>query len=219
MFIGHSRADAEALLASIEGPERLSGEQLRLITQRFTQASPGPWTAFIEADGGLGGCDVIRVSESDEEPDLYLWFGGDLAPSADFRFVAAAREELPAAITVAAGWLDQRDPAPWGWLDEFMWVRVAELMGRCATATDPYPIASEIQGCVLDAMPRSIDATSIYLILGALGDMHDLKPEARQKAEALMGRAANEWRAVKDDDAARARYLSDWRYDICGYER
>lgn len=69
---------------------------------------------------------------------------------------------------------------------------VAELMAVCATATDPYPIASELRRSVIDAMPRSRDATSIYLILGELEDMHDLKPEARRKAEAMMRRFANE---------------------------
>ena len=75
----------------------LSPVELAEIEARCRAASPAPWTAFIEADGGLGGCDVIRVSEQDNEPDLYLWFGLgllDLAPSANFRFVAAARQDI-----------------------------------------------------------------------------------------------------------------------------
>lgn len=198
LFVGYSRRDAEALLASSEGRERLAADGLRVITERLMNASPGPWIAAIEADGGQGGCDVILVTDRDDQPDLYLWFDRELAPSADFRFVAAARDELPRAVTVAARWLDQSgEPETWAWLDQFVWTRVDELMARCATAKDPYPIVSEIRGCVLDTMPRSVDATSVYLIFGELEDMHDLKPEARRRAEALMRRAANEWLAVK----------------------
>ena len=65
---------------------------------RISSARPGHWTPFIESDGGIGGCDVIRVSEGDSEADMYLWLGPDLAPSAVFRFVAEARRDLPALL-------------------------------------------------------------------------------------------------------------------------
>ena len=38
---------------------------------------------------------MIRVSDLDEEPDLYLWIGGKLAPSDDFEFVGSARQDIP----------------------------------------------------------------------------------------------------------------------------
>jgi hypothetical protein len=54
--------------------------------------------AFIESDGGIGGSDVIRVSESDSEADMYLWMGTALASSAIFRFVAEGRQDVPAVL-------------------------------------------------------------------------------------------------------------------------
>jgi hypothetical protein len=64
----------------------------------LASASPGPWTAFIESDGEIGGSDVIRVSESDSEADMYLWMGLDPAPSAIFRFVAEACQDVSALL-------------------------------------------------------------------------------------------------------------------------
>jgi hypothetical protein len=46
----------------------------------------------------MGGDSVIVVSESDSEADMYLLIGRDLAPSAIYRFVAEARQDLPALL-------------------------------------------------------------------------------------------------------------------------
>jgi hypothetical protein len=91
LFIGHAFSDIPRLLEALESGSLLSAEDAAGIGLRLASASPGPWTAFIESDGGIGGCDVIRVSESDSEADMYLWIGPDLAPTAIFRFVAEAR--------------------------------------------------------------------------------------------------------------------------------
>jgi hypothetical protein len=88
----------QAVHESLDTGGPLSVEDAAEIGSRIASASPGPWTAFIESDGGTGGCDVIRVSESDDEADLYLWIGLDLAPSAIFRFVAEARQDVPALL-------------------------------------------------------------------------------------------------------------------------
>jgi hypothetical protein len=98
LFVGHAFSDIPRLLDAIESGRHLSAEDAAGIGMRTASASPGPWTAFIESDGGIGGCDVIRVSESDSEADMYLWIGQDLAPSDVFRFVAAARQDLPALL-------------------------------------------------------------------------------------------------------------------------
>lgn len=98
LFIGHAFSDIPLLLDALESGSPLSAEDAPGIGLRLASASPGPWTAFIESDGGLGGCDVIRVSESDSEADMYLWMGADLAPSAIFRFVAEARQDVPALL-------------------------------------------------------------------------------------------------------------------------
>jgi hypothetical protein len=101
LFVGHAFSDIPRLLEALESGSLLSAEDAAGIGMRIASASQGPWTAFIESDGGIGGCDVIRVSESDSEGDMYLWMGTDLAPSAVFRFVAEARQDLPALLAAA----------------------------------------------------------------------------------------------------------------------
>jgi hypothetical protein len=106
LLIGRSRSDIERLLLAIQGKMVLNPIELAEIEARCRAASPAPWTAFLEEDSGSGGCDVIRVSDQEDEPDLYLWFGSglkDLAPSANFRFVAAARQDILDLIAAATG--------------------------------------------------------------------------------------------------------------------
>ena len=98
LFVGHAFSDIPRLLEALESGNLLSAEDAAGIGMRIASASPGPWTAFIESDGGIGGSDVIRVSENDGEADMYLWIGPDLAPSDVFRFVAAARQDLPVLL-------------------------------------------------------------------------------------------------------------------------
>lgn len=85
----------------LESGSLLPAEDAAGISMRIASASPGPWRAFIELDGGIGGSDVIRVSESDSEADMYLWMGPRLASSALYRFVAGARQDLPALLATA----------------------------------------------------------------------------------------------------------------------
>lgn len=101
LFVGHAFSDIPRLLEVLESGGLLPAEDAAGIGMRIASASPGPWTAFIESDGGIGGSDVIRVSESDSEADMYLWMGPDLAPSAVYRFVAEARQDLPALLAAA----------------------------------------------------------------------------------------------------------------------
>jgi hypothetical protein len=102
LFIRHAFSDIPRLLEALgSGSSLLSAEDAAGIGTRIASASPGPWTAFIESDGAIGGSDVIRVSESDSEADMYLWIGSDLAPPAVFRFVAEARQDLPALLAAS----------------------------------------------------------------------------------------------------------------------
>lgn len=101
LFVGHVFSDIARLLEALEAGSHLSAEDVAAIGMRIAAASPGPWTAFVESDGGIGGSDVIRVSESDSEADMYLWMGSDLAPSAIFRFVAEARQDPPVLLAAA----------------------------------------------------------------------------------------------------------------------
>lgn len=98
LFIAHAFSDIPRLLETLQSGSSLPAEDAAEIGLRLASASPGPWTAFIESDGGIGGSDVIRVSESDSEADMYLWLGADLAPSAIFRFVAEACQDGPALL-------------------------------------------------------------------------------------------------------------------------
>jgi hypothetical protein len=102
-FIGRARADVAALLAHLRGTGRLDPGELDRIARRVERASPAPWRAFLESDGGLGGCSVIVVSDSDGEPDLYLWRGDEPAADADFEFVATARQDIPRLLEAARG--------------------------------------------------------------------------------------------------------------------
>jgi hypothetical protein len=103
LFVGHVFSDIPRLLEMLEAGGHLSADEAAVIGTRIAAASPGPWRAFIESDGGIGGSDVIRVSESDSEADMYLWIGRDLAPPAIFRFVAEARQDLPALVAALLG--------------------------------------------------------------------------------------------------------------------
>jgi hypothetical protein len=94
-FIANSRSDLERLVDCIRGRTRLTTDELDVIEQRADAASPGPWRVFLEAEGGIGGSNVITVSDGDDEPDLYIWRGEDLAPDAEFELIAAARNEIP----------------------------------------------------------------------------------------------------------------------------
>jgi hypothetical protein len=101
LFVGHAFSDIPRLLTALESGSSLRAEDAGGIGMRIASASPGPWTAFIESDGGIGGSDVIRVSESDGEADMYLWLGPAMAPPAVYRFVAEARQDLPALLAAA----------------------------------------------------------------------------------------------------------------------
>jgi hypothetical protein len=101
-FIAHARRDLDVLVAAVRGDQVLYGAEADEISRRLAGASPGPWRAFVSGDGGLGGCDVVSVSDSDDEPDLYIWLADKLAPSADFKLVAAARQDIPNLLAVAA---------------------------------------------------------------------------------------------------------------------
>jgi hypothetical protein len=66
-------------------------------------------------------------------------------------------------------------------------------------------------------------AGPLWLIWGNLTDRVDgprgSEPGAKEAANAVMAKAANEWISVSAEDALRRHYLIHWVYDICGYER
>lgn len=94
-FVAHSRDDVLRLTSALEGSTKLTALELDEIEERTRRASPAPWRPFLETDGGMAGTNVIWVTHSDNEADLYLWIGNRIAPGPDFEFVAAARNEMP----------------------------------------------------------------------------------------------------------------------------
>jgi hypothetical protein len=95
-FVAHCISDLRQLLSAATSAESVTPAFLSEVGARIEAASPAPWRACIEADGGLAGCDVILVgSDADNESDLYLWVDGALAASDYFRFVGAARQDVP----------------------------------------------------------------------------------------------------------------------------
>lgn len=46
--------------------------ELEVIEARREAASPGPWKSFIEGRDRWSGDDFIRISDSDDEPDMYV---------------------------------------------------------------------------------------------------------------------------------------------------
>lgn len=101
LFVGYVFSAIPRLLEALASGHALSAADALVTGTRIASASPGPWTAFIESDGGTGGSDVIRVSDDDSEPDMYLWMGLHPAPSSVYRFVAEARQDLPALLAAA----------------------------------------------------------------------------------------------------------------------
>ena len=68
----------------------LSDEDIRAIRLRCDQATPGPWTSFVEGREQMSGSDFIRTSGE----DIYLTG----ATAADQDFIAHARQDIPALI-------------------------------------------------------------------------------------------------------------------------
>jgi hypothetical protein len=103
-FIAHIRDDLERLIAAVRQVNAVDDVRLAEIAGRVAGASPGPWPCFLESDGGMGGCNVIWITEEDGWPDLYLWLDDELAPDPDWEIVSHARDDIPrllGALTAA----------------------------------------------------------------------------------------------------------------------
>jgi hypothetical protein len=88
-----------------------------------------------------------------------------------------------------------------------------------ATAPDPYEAALEVTNCAVDHLVTSLVASRLYQIWAALQDRFEQREGEAPEALAAMRRAAAEWRAAKDDAAAREAYLDHWQYGVLGYDR
>lgn len=94
-FVAHARDDLARLITALVGGAELTATEWATIAARSDSASPGPWTPFLTDDGGIGGSNVIWVSDDDDQPDLYIWIDSEPAPNGDYEFVAHVREDIP----------------------------------------------------------------------------------------------------------------------------
>jgi hypothetical protein len=102
-FVAHARNDLTRLIAAVRGQSPLPDAERAAIAARVDRASAGPWKAFLRSSGGLGGDSVIWVSDSDDEPDMYLWLDNAPATDDDYAFVAAARTDIVELLQAVAG--------------------------------------------------------------------------------------------------------------------
>jgi hypothetical protein len=77
--------------------EPLSDQELAELERLTAAATPAPWVAHIEAEEPTGGGSMIGLDglAGDFPPDMYVLHDRKTAPSADIKFVAAARNYMP----------------------------------------------------------------------------------------------------------------------------
>ncbi|WP_439681088.1 hypothetical protein [Embleya sp. MST-111070] len=85
----------------------LSDDELAAIERRAAAAAPGPWLAWLETRGGIGGESFIQLRpDADEDDEIYVrrYIAGREVNSpsteldADIDFIAAARQDVPLLI-------------------------------------------------------------------------------------------------------------------------
>ena len=81
-----------------EGP--LTDAELVELERLTAAATPGPWIANIEEEAPIGGDSMIELGlRGDFQPDMYIFHDRQIAPSADIKFIAAARNYMPRLIS------------------------------------------------------------------------------------------------------------------------
>jgi hypothetical protein len=80
--------------------EALTDDELVELERLTSAATPGPWTANIEEEAPIGGCSMIGLDglPDDFPPDMYVYHDQEIAPTADIKFIAAARNYMPRLI-------------------------------------------------------------------------------------------------------------------------
>jgi hypothetical protein len=100
-FVAHCRDDVKYLLSHTSGTSKPDTTRLHEIESRLRASTHAGWYAFIERDGGLGGCSIISFDPR-PEADLYLNAYGEAAADSDYEFVAVAHELLPRLLEEAS---------------------------------------------------------------------------------------------------------------------
>ena len=105
-------------------------------------------------------------------------------------------------------------------VDEREWPQgLDSCIAAVVTAGNPYDAALDVTGFAVDFLVVSVVASRLYQIWAALQDRIELNRVETAEGLSAMRRAAGEWLAAKDDQAAREAYLDRWQYDILGYRR
>jgi hypothetical protein len=74
----------------------MSNDVLTEIRARCDAARPGPWKAIIEGRDQDGGSSFIMIGpENARDEDLHLSGYDRAVPTADYDFIANAREDIP----------------------------------------------------------------------------------------------------------------------------
>ena len=83
------------------GDEPLTDDELDELERLTSAATPAPWTANIEEEAPIGGGSMIGLDGLPDEfpPDMYVYHDRKIAPSADIKFIAAARNYVPRLIS------------------------------------------------------------------------------------------------------------------------
>jgi hypothetical protein len=98
-FIAIARQALPRLIQALESgrTDLVSPAELDEYEEAASRATPGPWTPFIEELQPIGGSSVIWVG-GENDPDMYVWLGSEIAPAGDVDFVAHARQDVPDLI-------------------------------------------------------------------------------------------------------------------------
>jgi hypothetical protein len=80
--------------------EPLSDDELAELEGLTAAATPGAWTANIEEEAAIGGDSMTGLDglPGDFPPDMYVFHDRQIAPTADIKFIPAARNYVPRLI-------------------------------------------------------------------------------------------------------------------------
>jgi hypothetical protein len=80
--------------------EPFSDEEIAELGALTAAATPGPWVAHIEGEAPIGGDSMIGLDGLPETSRrMYVFHDRQIAPSADIKFIAAARNYMPRLLT------------------------------------------------------------------------------------------------------------------------
>ena len=74
----------------------VTNADLEAIRRRCDEATPGPWTSFVEGRDHTSGDSFIMVGEGTSRgADMYVTRDGERSVAADLDFIAESRQDVP----------------------------------------------------------------------------------------------------------------------------